>query len=184
MIPLGYTAKHIEDNPFWLDVAGVKAIYSVSNCLSEDFADYIQYFKHNDYFFFDSPEAIKNLAKEHEIKLDETTFFYFEMYEKEYFEETLWTNINQVQTNVEKPKDKSFHGFDVVTYSMGDAPECSPLSCNSLAKETQVNEYCLFDTFKEAAQHLEKGFFKDSEPSPYRVLSVYTITLSQFYGAN
>lgn len=186
MIPVGYMAKRVEDNPFWLDEFGVKALYSVSSCFSEDFADFIDFWKHNDYWFFDSPEMIKTLASEHKLPLEGTTFFYYELYPKEY-DGTGWIDIDvesNFLTDVQLPKGKTFHGFDVVSYSVGTSAECSPLSCNSLAKSTKVNEYCLFDTFIEAFRHLEEGFFDDSEPEPFRVLSVYTVSLNQFYGAN
>jgi predicted nicotinamide N-methyase len=43
MIPAGYMAKHIAIRPEWLKAERVVDIYSVSNCVSEDFADYIKY---------------------------------------------------------------------------------------------------------------------------------------------
>jgi hypothetical protein len=46
-------------------VAGV----NVSSCFSEDFTDYINYWKHNGYWFFDSPEIITIVAREHSIPI-------------------------------------------------------------------------------------------------------------------
>ena len=66
-------------------------------------------------------------------------------------------------------------GVDVVTFSGGNAPECSPLSCNSLAKHLSTNEHCLFTTAEEAAMHFENGAFKNSEPGPYRTYAVYSV---------
>jgi hypothetical protein len=45
--------------PHWLKATDVDDLYSVSSCFSEDFTDYINYWKHNGYWFFDSPEIIK-----------------------------------------------------------------------------------------------------------------------------
>ena len=47
MIPAGYMAKHVAARPDGLKANQVKDIYSVSNCISDDFADYINLWKHN-----------------------------------------------------------------------------------------------------------------------------------------
>jgi hypothetical protein len=67
MIPVGYMAKHIVERPEWLEAAGV--VDTVSGCSSPDWADFINYWKHNGYWFFNTPEAIRSLAKEHSIDL-------------------------------------------------------------------------------------------------------------------
>jgi hypothetical protein len=38
-------AKHVATHPDWLKADHVIDIYSVSNCVSDDFADYINYWK-------------------------------------------------------------------------------------------------------------------------------------------
>jgi hypothetical protein len=73
--------------------------------------------------------------------------------------------------------DKSLRGFDVTTFSLNNSPECSPLSCNSLATSIPVNEHCLFNAFAEAKEALEAGLFENSEPGPYRVFAVYTVDI-------
>ena len=52
MIPVGYLAKHVYKRPDWLQVDHVIDIFSVSGCVSENFADYIGFWKHNGYWFF------------------------------------------------------------------------------------------------------------------------------------
>jgi hypothetical protein len=47
MIPVGYMAKRVHKRPDWLQAPHVVDIFSVSGCISEDFADYINYWKHN-----------------------------------------------------------------------------------------------------------------------------------------
>jgi len=71
-------AKRVQKRPDWLQAAHVVDIFSVSGCVSEDFADYIGYGKHNGYSFFDSPEIIKCVAKENSIELDGTSLFYYD----------------------------------------------------------------------------------------------------------
>ncbi|MGQ0554553.1 MAG: hypothetical protein ACT4PN_01220, partial [Nitrospiraceae bacterium] len=76
MIPAGYMAKRVVGNPDWLKASGVEDIYAVSGCISKDFADYIKFWKHNGYWFFDSPDIIEQVAQEHSIDLAGTTMFY------------------------------------------------------------------------------------------------------------
>lgn len=83
MIPVGYMAKRVSKKPDWLDAPQVIDIYSVSSCVSEDFADYTNYWKHNGYWLFDSPGAIRAVAKENAIELEGTSLFYYEAYEME-----------------------------------------------------------------------------------------------------
>jgi hypothetical protein len=51
-------AKRVIQKPDWLKATNVVDIYSVSSCLSEDFTDYIDDWKHNRYWVFDSPEIM------------------------------------------------------------------------------------------------------------------------------
>ena len=62
-----------------------------------------------------------------------------------------------------------------MTFSAGSSPECSPLSCNGVAKELPTNAHCLFAGFEEAEAALSRGAFKDSEPGPYRIFAVYSV---------
>ncbi|AWM81637.1 hypothetical protein DKL61_15540 [Gammaproteobacteria bacterium ESL0073] len=64
------------------------------------------------------------------------------------------------------PAHKTLKGFDVVSFSMGYLPECSPLSCNGLAAIIKVNKHCLFDNFDEAKAALDNGLFNNAEPGP------------------
>jgi hypothetical protein len=63
-------------------------------------------------------------------------------------------------------------GFDVVSRSAGTSFECSPLSCNYMAKEIDTNEFCLLPTVVSQADvhgHFESSFdsrpFADRSPS-------------------
>lgn len=179
MTPAGYMAKRVLAKPDWLGADSVVDIYSVSGCISEEFADYINYWKHNGYWLFDSPEIIEELARNHSIDLAGTQLFYYEIYGLEFREkERDWRLIepeSSFVTNVVVPKEKYFEGYDVVTCSCGNAPECSPLSCNSLATSIRVNPHCLLDSFEAAKHYLEGGQFNHSEPGPYRLFAVYSL---------
>jgi hypothetical protein len=178
MIPVGYMAKRVSKKPDWLPAPHVIDIYSVSNCQSEDFADYIPYWKHNGYWFFDSPEIIKNIATEHSISLEGTSLFYYEVYEME-FDGERWQAFApeaSFPTNVLSPSTKHLKGFDVVNFTARTSPECSGLSCSNLAGDLHTNSHCLFDSFDEAKTNLGNGAFNESEPGPYRIFAVYSVS--------
>ena len=177
MIPAGYLAKRICTKPDWLQAPHVTDIYSLSGCVSKVFADYVEYWKHNKFWLFDSAKAIENLAQENSIDLRGTNLFYYEVYEKE-FDGATWHPYEpdeSFKTNVVVPADKSLEGFDVVTFYGRNLPECSPLSCNHLAAELPTNSHCLFQSFDVAETNLTNGKFNDSEPGPYRIFSVYSV---------
>jgi hypothetical protein len=180
MIPVGYMAKRVHLKPDWLQAPQVVDIYSVSNCQSEDFADYIPYWKHNGYWFFDSPEIIKSVAREHSIQLVGTSLFYYEVHEMEFDGES-WHPFSpepSFPTHVVPRPNKHLEGFDVVNFTARNSPECSGLSCNSLAKDLHTNAHCLFTSFSEAEMNVSEGAFNKSEPGPYRIFSVYSVDWS------
>lgn len=179
MIPAGYMYKRVVVRPDWLKVEAVFDVYSLSSCISDYFADYINYRKHNGHWLFDSPQVIEGIAKNEGIDLSGTFLFYYEAYEYELDEDSkewsAFTPEPSFVTDVQVPLDKHLEGFDVTTFTGHTSPECSPLSCNSLATTIPVNEHCLFNTFTEAKEALEGGLFKNSEPGPYRIFAVYTV---------
>jgi hypothetical protein len=177
MIPAGYMAKRASKKPVWLKASHVVDVWSVGDCVSEDFADYIEYWKHNGFWLFDSPELIRSVAKEHSIPLDGTLLFYYEVNELEFDGEN-WQTFGadpSLPTDVLVPANKHLEGFDVVTFWNRNAPEHSPLSCNGLAEELATNSHCLFASFEEAKMNLQNGSFKNSEPGPYRIFSVNSV---------
>ena len=62
MIPIGYMAKRVHRETAWIKNETVEDIYALSGCISEAFADYVDHWKHNGYWLFDSPAAIRALA--------------------------------------------------------------------------------------------------------------------------
>jgi|SRR6185437_8595676 len=177
MIPAGYLAKRIHTKPDWLQAPHVVDIYSVSGCVSAPFDDYVDYWKHNGFWLFDSPEIIEEIAHENSIDLAGTTLFYYEVYERE-FDGNAWHPYDpdpSFKTNVSVPPHKHLEGFDVATFSCRNLPECSPLSCNHLANELPTNSHCLLRSFDEAKTNLTNGIFNNSEPGPYRIFAVHSV---------
>jgi hypothetical protein len=154
-------------------------VYSVSNCVSKDFGDYIKYWKHNGYWFFDSPDTIRQVSSAESIDLPGISLFYYEVHELEYDEAgAQWIPFRPEPsfiTHVIEPRRKILEGYDVVTFSVKTSAECSPLSCNSLATEVETNQHCLLASLQVAQHLLEQGKFKNTEPGPYRIIAVYTV---------
>ena len=177
VIAAGYMAKRVAQRPDRLKAGRAVDIYSVSGCISENFTDYIQHWKHNGYWLFDSAEVIRSVAEKDGVQLDGTQLFYYEVYEQEFDGES-WQDFEadpSFSTSVVIPETKQLAGFDVVTFYARNSPECSPLSCNSLADELPTNSHCLLDSFEEAKRRIDEGGFTGSEPGPYRILAVYAV---------
>jgi hypothetical protein len=139
--------------------------------------DYIPFWKHNGYWLFDSPEVIIGIAGEHGIDLADTVLFFYEVHELA-FDSGEWIPFEPVPsfgTNVRVPEVKVIDGYDVVTFALGTSPECSPLSCNSLASKVETNSRCLLQSFEQARKLLEDGTFNQSEPGPHRIFAVYSV---------
>jgi hypothetical protein len=184
LIPAGYLAKSVSFPPGYLDTGTPTHhadIYSLSSCVNDDFADYVNFWKHNGYWLFDRPEIIQTIAQENQIDLTGSLLFYYEVYGLE-FDGKLWRAYDpsgSSETNVVAPRQKQLEGFDVVTFFAGSTPECSPLACNKLAEKIPTNSHCLLENFQEAKSQLENGAFADGEPGPYRIFAVYTVCWSQ-----
>ena len=179
MIPVGYMYKKIVHRPDWLKAANVDDIYSLSGCVSDNFTDYTNYWKHNGYWLFNSPAVMEEIARENSLVLVGMTLFYYEVFTEQFDENSKeWSTFEpeaSFPTKVEEPASAQLEGYDVTTFSVGNSPECSPLSCNSLAAAITVNRHCLFESFGEAKQSLEAGQFDGSEPGPFRIFAVYTL---------
>jgi hypothetical protein len=177
MIPAGYMAKSVSARPEWLKAATVSDICSVSGCISRAFCDYVKHWKHNGYWFLDSPGVVEEIAREESVDLSAHLLFYYEVYEQQFDEGArLWTPFGPepaFPTRVKIARDWKLLGFDVVTFHARTSPECSPLSCNNLAESIQVNGRCLLESFDEAKQLLVDGAFDHSEPGPFRIFAVY-----------
>lgn len=179
MIPLGYMLKQVASPaPEWINSPGVKAVHSLSNCVSDDFADYVPLWQHNGWWLFDNLDAVSYAARSLGVDPRGLGLFYYEAFDHQYDEDRRqWERFEpeDFATNVVKPQTATLSGFDVVTFTVGTSPECSPLSCCGLAADLQANERCLFDTFVDAHSALERGDFDRSEPGPFRVIAVYQV---------
>jgi hypothetical protein len=180
MIPAGYLYKTVVEAPTWVGAPESANVYSVSDCIAGHFASYVPYWRHNGYWLFDRPEIMRELAAAHGIDLSSSTLFYYELCEQAYDGEACaWVPLPaelDFPVDVRIPESKQLAGYDVVTFSCGTSPECSPLSCNGLAREIGVNRHCLLDTLERARESLQANQFANSEPGPFRIFAVYTVS--------
>lgn len=180
LISMGYLYKHVAINDGCCpDAFKVKDIYSLSGCISEDFADYIGLCKNNNYWLFNNVEEMNNLAHELGVSLSGVTTFFYKVYPLQWREASkVWEPFESefgFRTDVLDPETSKLEGYDVVSYSGQTNPECSPLSCNAVSELVQTNEHCLFTTFAEAKEAIENGVFEEAEPSPWRIVAVYSV---------
>lgn len=180
MTPAGYLAKNVHTETDWLENDVVEDIWSVSGCLSRAFCDFVPHWRHNGYWLFDSPAAIRELAVRENVNLSALQLFYYEVHREQFDSDArawrVFAPEASLPTRVQMPVTKQLEGFDVVSFSSQTAPECSPLSCNALARDIAVNRHCLLATLQEAETLLESCRFKDCEPGPYRIFAVYTVS--------
>jgi hypothetical protein len=179
MVAAGYMAKRVSRRPDWLPAMQVSDVYSVSRCVSEDFADWVNDWKHNGYWLFDSPAVIESVARAHAIALTGIALFFYEVHTEEFDAETRrWMPFApepSFATRVVPADRKTLEGFDVATFSVRTRAECSPLSCNALAAEIDTNQHCLLPSFEAAQRLLDAGRFADTEPGPFRIFAVYSV---------
>jgi hypothetical protein len=178
MIEAGYLFKRLARRTEWIKNPSVQDIHSVSGHLSEDFADYINYWRHNGWWLFNKPSDMDEIIERESLDRATLALFYYEIFEQEYDEDEKHWSLVEPETSfptaVERPLNPKLSGFDVVSFSAGSSAECSPLSCNALADELEVNEHCLFDSLAAAKAALENGSFDNSEPGPFRIFAVHT----------
>ena len=175
----GYMAKTVRKAPGWLDSSRVDDVYSVSGCVSKDFLNPVDFWQHNGYWLFDRPATIQQLAEQDGLELSDTQLFYYEVYENEYNgKDQRWEPVTpdaSFPLDVVKPASAQLQGFDVVSFSAGTRAECTPLSCNGMARDIHTNQHCLLSSLEEARALLEQGRFNTGEPGPYRIFAVYTL---------
>lgn len=175
MIAIGYNAKFIEKPESWLGNGLVEEILSVSECISESPIDHITLWLSNRWLLYDSLDALGEALAQTEVDGARLLrrFFY------EAYPETIldgeWEPIQETPFGVVGPTaGLELKGYDIVCFSSGPAPECSPLSCNSGAKHYEVNRYCLLRSLEDALAVVRRidadgGY----EPGPYGIMSVW-----------
>jgi len=166
----GYFPKRKTLLPEGYDLPGVVDIASVSECIAKGPEDWIKSWTFNALGFFDDVAIAESLVPESDRSK-------FDVYAYEFLDERFVEGLAEPWAAPPLPcgpPGSGFEllGFDVVSKSITDFFECSPLSCNGAAKTFSANPHCLFDALDDAiaaAREFSKGSW---EPGPYYVARV------------
>ena len=63
-------------------------------------------------------------------------------------------------------------GFDVANKPFSPFFECSPLSCNRMADEVLVNQFCLLPALNDAIAFARRCAMEEPEPGPFYVSEI------------
>jgi hypothetical protein len=166
----GYFPKLITPARPALNIDGVTDICSISACLAQAPAGWINHWAHNALGLYDTAELAQSVIPEAEAKSYELFGYRFSRQMFEGGRATPWAVPELPAT--QPGREFVSIGFDAVSKT-GDFFEHSPLSCNRAAETLAKNQHCLFDTLEEAvAGAMTFSAGKEYEPGPYYVAQV------------
>lgn len=172
MIDAGFFVKRIEQPPEGMR-PGVRQICSVSHCISPAPEDWIESWLHNDLGWFNRIAAALSVVRPEHRK--DFRLFAYRVHPKKFTADGQLPIVfpENVQPEAIGPEFRRL-GFDSANKTMESVLgfECSPLSCNAMAEEVPVNEYCLFATLDEAIAGAERFAREQPEPGDYFVIEV------------
>ncbi len=160
----------------------VEDVGSVAECIVSGAQDWIQHWKHNRFWRYDSEELALSV-----VPLDQREAFDVYAYESYpvLFDVDGEQPLRMPQLNVEPAgADYQVLGYDIVElHSIGQPGDeepnyefgCSPLTCNALLKEVPVNKHCLLESHAEAldlAKRVAASNGAMGEPGPYVAVRV------------
>ncbi len=168
---VGFFPKVTQPRPETIKVASITEICSVSEHISQGPDDWINQWKHNYLGFFDSEQTALSLISDVPEQYD---LYAYEMYPF-YVLDGLTSSVEIDPPTGTVPPGYEFLGYDIVTKSMSDFFECSPLSCNNAAENFPTNSFCLLETEAAAYEALLAMSKPGSrvEPGPYYLFKVY-----------
>ncbi|HKR62927.1 MAG TPA: hypothetical protein VJZ00_04280 [Thermoanaerobaculia bacterium] len=171
---LGYMAKRITPRPAGFP-APVDEICSVSGCIAQEPEGWIDEWKHNDFFLYDSAQLAESVVpKRHRDR--------FRVYAYRaapiYYDPDGGRHLFELPEIHPEPIPSSFEflGYDVVSRGESVTFECSPLSCSTLATEIHVNQRCLLDSYVEALEVAKRCAEEQPEPGNYFIVEVWAST--------
>jgi hypothetical protein len=180
---LGFLPKKVAScAESWIGVPNVREICSVSQCISATppgmFDSNKVWNLNRAGLYNDSGSAFNDIPPD---ERDECELFAYKAYNIE-LDDNGVREIDILEhlpgypaTINPKPDLSGFHriGYDLVQEIGYLGFGCSPLSCNSLAGDVKVNEFCLIDDLHYAIEVGVKFEAIGAEPPPYYVFEVY-----------
>lgn len=170
---IGYFPKKTALRPDYLHAPNVTEICSVSTCISKGPEQWLEYWRHNEYFLYNTPEdalsVIGDLSNRQRYDIYAYKQYPLVIESGEVVQEQL------LEVKVTKlSKSYEFLGYDAVNKTFSDAFECSPLSCNGGAETIKTNKYCLFDTYGDAMVNALRFSIEEKwESGKYYIIEVY-----------
>lgn len=168
---IGYFPKKVTPRPGWLQAPGVREICSVSECIASGPEGWITRWVHNELGMYDTEQLAESMIP---VGPEGDTFrLYAYRLLPILFRARAQEPLELPRLTVQ-PVPATFVslGFDVVSRSGGTAFECSPLSCNGMATQFEINEHCLVPSSEGALELARWCAEEEPEPGPYVVIEV------------
>lgn len=166
----GFLPKRTLRHPAQLATHGVREICSVSTCLSPIPEGWLPPWERNAFGFCDVEADLRPEHADPRLRFD---LFAYQLFPVRSLHGELSAMIVQPAPGT-VPPDYEFLGYDVVTKSLSDSFECSPLSCNHAAEHFPVNAFCLIDELPDAQRALvDLAANGRYEPGPYHLVAVH-----------
>jgi hypothetical protein len=173
MIDAGFFAKRVALKPEDLHAAGVREICSVGECISPGPEKWFELWLHNDLGWFNRiADALRTIPAGEESHY---RVFAYRIHPEKF---TAAGRVRfAIPGNVQpEPIPSGFRrlGFDSANKTMESVLglEHSPVSCNYMADELPVNEFCLFGELSDAIAAAERFAAEQPEPGDYYVVEV------------
>lgn len=177
---VGFFPKKIYRDTGHFDSPQVKQICSVSNCISEDPAEWVTKWLHNHLHFFNTEALARSIIPEGQESAFE--LFAYDIFPLQFDKNGVHEWISEVQ--LDRPDLFSYEmiGYDLVSKTpnqLDTTPaqiyqwEHSPLSCNYRAPDYPVNQYCLLDDYDVAVKAGLDFANGGGERGPYHLLRVW-----------
>jgi hypothetical protein len=164
----GYFPKRVVARPEWLAVPRVREIWSVSACMAPAPEGWIDQWKHNDFWLFDSVDLAASVVSPEER--DAFTVVAYRIWDT-MLDQGLEVPLEGLAAVAGPEPSFESVGFDAVSREHSDFSH-SPLSCNHAASTFDTNEECLFRTAEEAISGAKAFSTGNWEPGPYCVVEV------------
>lgn len=191
---IGFRVKEVSRDTAWLHHFGgfatkVAEICSVRDCMGHAPDGWEERRDFNEAACYDTEHAALATIRPGDDKAYE--LFAYRMFPLEFHKTgtraiDVWEQWGGVST-ARPPVDPDLHGYVWVGYDLAGGPKmdlpegrvsmlgfgcCSPLSCNGLAAEYEVNRYCLIDDLEEAIRAGEHFGRTEPEPGPFYLYEV------------
>lgn len=169
---IGYISRQYTPRPAGFEPTYVEEIASVSECISPKPEGWIEEWRHNDWFVYDTPEIAREIATKLNVRYWPIAAYL--VHPVEFHPSGVERPIEIAVSALPIPNNYfGLMGWDVASKSLSPIFECSPLSCNGLATEVPVNRACLLSSLEEAIRVARRCAREQPEPGSYFVVEVW-----------